>query len=296
MSWRWTRSSTTACLTWSTCSRRLQRHEPTAAFTSPMRRAPLHWPRCTPSARSFRAATARPRIVPHATPALYKRDSPMTTAQRLGAGAQCPRVQRLLHLACAGAEAAHEEVNQAIVKGWQALGPRFLPFADAATKELPLGRLLRLSLFQVSVGMAMVLLTGTLNRVMIVELGVPAWLVGLMVSLPHRLRALPRADRLQVRHAPLGAGLAARALYLVRHHDAVRRLRHPALRPAGADRATAMAPPCRARSVPHWPSCWWVPASTRRRRRASRWPMTSRRPKHAAAGRGPALCHAAGSA
>lgn len=67
---------------------------------------------------------------------------------------------------------------------WQALGPRFLPFADAATAELPLGRLLRLSLFQVSVGMAMVLLTGTLNRVMIVELNVPAWLVGLMVSLP----------------------------------------------------------------------------------------------------------------
>jgi BCD family chlorophyll transporter-like MFS transporter len=67
---------------------------------------------------------------------------------------------------------------------WQVLGPRFLPFADAATEQLPLGRLLRLSLFQVSVGMAMVLLTGTLNRVMIVELYVPAWLVGLMVSLP----------------------------------------------------------------------------------------------------------------
>ena len=50
--------------------------------------------------------------------------------------------------------------------------------------ELPLGRLLRLSLFQVSVGMAVVLLNGTLNRVMIVELGVPAWLVALMVSLP----------------------------------------------------------------------------------------------------------------
>ena len=75
-------------------------------------------------------------------------------------------------------------LNQAIVKGWQSLGPRFLPFADAATKDLPLSRLLRLSLFQVSVGMAIVLLTGTLNRVMIVELGVPAWVVGLMVSLP----------------------------------------------------------------------------------------------------------------
>jgi BCD family chlorophyll transporter-like MFS transporter len=49
---------------------------------------------------------------------------------------------------------------------------------------LPLARLLRLSLFQVSVGMAMVLLVGTLNRVMIVELGVSAWVVSLMVSLP----------------------------------------------------------------------------------------------------------------
>ena len=35
-----------------------------------------------------------------------------------------------------------------------------------------MGRLLRLSLFQVTVGMAVVLLIGTLNRVMIVELGV----------------------------------------------------------------------------------------------------------------------------
>jgi MFS transporter, BCD family, chlorophyll transporter len=75
-------------------------------------------------------------------------------------------------------------ISQAMARGWQLVGPRFLPFADAATTELPLSRLLRLSLFQVSVGMAMVLLTGTLNRVMIVELNVPAWLVGLMVSLP----------------------------------------------------------------------------------------------------------------
>jgi BCD family chlorophyll transporter-like MFS transporter len=67
---------------------------------------------------------------------------------------------------------------------WMEVAPRFLPFADAATPELPLGRLLRLSLFQVSVGMAIVLLNGTLNRVMIVELGVPTWLVALMVSLP----------------------------------------------------------------------------------------------------------------
>jgi BCD family chlorophyll transporter-like MFS transporter len=59
-----------------------------------------------------------------------------------------------------------------------------MPFADAATRELPMGRLLRLSLFQASVGMAVVLLNGTLNRVMVIELAVPVWLVSLMVSLP----------------------------------------------------------------------------------------------------------------
>ncbi len=70
------------------------------------------------------------------------------------------------------------------VQTWASLGTRFLPFADVATPDLPLTRLLRLSLFQVSVGMALVLLVGTLNRVMIVELEVPASLVAVMISLP----------------------------------------------------------------------------------------------------------------
>lgn len=70
------------------------------------------------------------------------------------------------------------------MNAWISMGSRFLPFADAATPDLPLPRLLRLSLFQASVGMALVLLIGTLNRVMIVELGVPASLVGVMISLP----------------------------------------------------------------------------------------------------------------
>ncbi|MFN7508363.1 MAG: BCD family MFS transporter, partial [Betaproteobacteria bacterium] len=65
-----------------------------------------------------------------------------------------------------------------------ALGPRYLPFADAASPGLPLPRLLRLSLFQLVVGMAAALLVGTLNRVMIVELGVAAWVVSLFVGLP----------------------------------------------------------------------------------------------------------------
>jgi BCD family chlorophyll transporter-like MFS transporter len=64
------------------------------------------------------------------------------------------------------------------------IAPRYLPFADAASETVPLGRLLRLSLFQVTVGMALVLLVGTLNRVMIVELKVPASLVAIMLALP----------------------------------------------------------------------------------------------------------------
>ncbi len=70
------------------------------------------------------------------------------------------------------------------VTQWVSLGSRFLPFADAASADLPLSRLLRLSLFQISFGMAAVMLVGTLNRVMIVELKVPAALVALMVALP----------------------------------------------------------------------------------------------------------------
>ena len=77
-----------------------------------------------------------------------------------------------------------KRLSEKLVESWTSLGPKFLPFADAASPDLPLSRLLRLSLFQVSVGMALVLLIGTLNRVMIVELGVPASLVAIMVSLP----------------------------------------------------------------------------------------------------------------
>ncbi|NBX54756.1 MAG: MFS transporter [Betaproteobacteria bacterium] len=65
-----------------------------------------------------------------------------------------------------------------------AYGTRFLPFADAATPELPMARLLRLSLFQVVIGMVTALLVGTLNRVMIVELQVSAWWVALAVAIP----------------------------------------------------------------------------------------------------------------
>ncbi|MFQ6546636.1 MFS transporter [Aestuariibius sp. 2305UL40-4] len=61
---------------------------------------------------------------------------------------------------------------------------RLLPFSDAASDALPIGQLLRLSLFQISVGMAAVMLLGTLNRVMIVELSVPAIVVATMIAIP----------------------------------------------------------------------------------------------------------------
>ena len=90
----------------------------------------------------------------------------------------------LIHVAVEGLAHIMNRVSLKLMHTWVGLGSRFLPFADVATPDLPLGRLLRLSMFQVTVGMALVLLVGTLNRVMIVELDVPASLVGVMISLP----------------------------------------------------------------------------------------------------------------
>jgi MFS transporter, BCD family, chlorophyll transporter len=59
-----------------------------------------------------------------------------------------------------------------------------LPFAGAVSADLSAAQLARLGLFQVTVGMAQVLLLGTLNRVMIVELSVPAMVVALMIAIP----------------------------------------------------------------------------------------------------------------
>jgi BCD family chlorophyll transporter-like MFS transporter len=66
----------------------------------------------------------------------------------------------------------------------QQIPGEWLPFADVASDGLPLPRLLRLSLFKVTMGITTALLIGTLNRVMIVELHVAAALVSLMLALP----------------------------------------------------------------------------------------------------------------
>jgi BCD family chlorophyll transporter-like MFS transporter len=64
------------------------------------------------------------------------------------------------------------------------LSRKWLPFSDVASAEFTLGRLFRLSLFQLSVGMVQTLFVGTMNRVMILELSVPASLVAVMLAIP----------------------------------------------------------------------------------------------------------------
>lgn len=71
-----------------------------------------------------------------------------------------------------------------LVSRWAKVSTRFMPFADIATPDLPLSRLWRLSLFQVSVGMVQTLFVGTLNRVMILELAVPATFVSIGIAIP----------------------------------------------------------------------------------------------------------------
>jgi BCD family chlorophyll transporter-like MFS transporter len=75
-------------------------------------------------------------------------------------------------------------IEAKMARVWTRVGSHLLPFADAASADLPWSRLLRLSLFQISCGMTAVLLIGTLNRVMIVELQVAAGLVATMLALP----------------------------------------------------------------------------------------------------------------
>jgi len=70
------------------------------------------------------------------------------------------------------------------VRLWRSIGTRWMPFADVGSDDVPLSRLFRLSLFQLAVGMVQTLFVGTLNRVMILELRVPASLVAIMLAIP----------------------------------------------------------------------------------------------------------------
>jgi hypothetical protein len=77
----------------------------------------------------------------------------------------------------------------------------WLPFADVASPGLPMARLLRLSLFKFTMGITTALMIGTFNRVMIVELFVPAWLVSMMLALPLLV-------------APFGRSLATNPMFM----------------------------------------------------------------------------------
>ncbi len=89
--------------------------------------------------------------------------------------------------------------------------------------------------------------------------------------------AVAHADRLPLRPSPLGARLAARAVHLVRHDGAVRRLRDHAVRAADPFRRHAPGRCGSATSPRRWRSCWSAAACIRFRPSASRWPPTSRR-------------------
>jgi BCD family chlorophyll transporter-like MFS transporter len=73
------------------------------------------------------------------------------------------------------------------------LDPRWLPFADASSEGLPWSKLSRLGALQASVGMAVALLVGTINRVMIVEFSIAAALVGALAATPMLLAPMRAA-------------------------------------------------------------------------------------------------------
>jgi hypothetical protein len=189
---------------------------------------------------------------------------------RISTGFYISEAQELVTLMTLVAKA-----NRKMLDKWKSLGPRYLPFADAATEDLPLGRLMRLSMFQWSIGMAAVLLTGTLNRVMIVELGVPTSLVALMVAIPvlaAPFRALigHRSDTyksaLGVRRVPyiwLGTILQFGGLAIMPF--ALLLLQSQTTGPEWAGPAGAF-----------WPSCSPASACTWRRPPGWRWPPTCR--------------------
>jgi hypothetical protein len=160
-----------------------------------------------------------------------------------------------------------------------------------------LSRLLRLSLFQVAVGMALALLVGALNRVMIVELAAcPPGLVAVMVALPVLLGALRalvgfRSDHhrsaLGWRRVPfmwMGALLQFGGLALMPFTLLVL---------AGKGDVQSNGPRGSARPARPLPSCSSAQACTPHRQPAWRWPRISR-PRLAPQGRRSHVRDAAG--
>ena len=78
--------------------------------------------------------------------------------------------------------------------------------ARCSTAKMPLPRLLRLSLFSVSVGMAVALLISALGRFAVIGAGLPSWLIPLAIVLP--LFVLPLRTVLKSHHYQRGPDLA----------------------------------------------------------------------------------------
>jgi len=78
--------------------------------------------------------------------------------------------------AAAGVQQDYPQMSQQMrmAQIWKQIGPRFLPFADAATAELPMGRLPLLAWFQPPVVLVRVRLDGNIHRVPIVHQESPA--------------------------------------------------------------------------------------------------------------------------
>ena len=156
--------------------------------SSPPRRARRRTLRCCGVGRLFPRGDRSPAIEPVAPSAAAAPDGAEADAGRTGSRPLRRRITGGFYKSQALEWTRLVKTPPLLTPAQQAalqrLLPRLLPFADAASADLPLPRLLRLSLFQVSVGLAAALLVGTLNRVMIVELHMAAWLVALMVALP----------------------------------------------------------------------------------------------------------------
>ena len=91
------------------------------------------------------------------------------------------------------------------------------------------------------------------------------------------VRAAAHADRLPLRPSSLGAGLAARALHLVRHDGCSSAVSRSCRSRCCCCRATPPARCGSGRPPRRSPSCWSAPACTRCRPSASRSPPISRR-------------------
>ena len=175
IAWRWTRSSTTHARH-ARHLESLSRMARSSMLFHLSRRALCPWRSCGAWASSSRAVTSRP---PLSRKPREHSASALAGINGITLGRSRSVASGFYISASAGAEAPMKQVGNHLANS-----------RTRASCPLQMRRLMnchwaacsacRCSRFQLA--WRWCLLTGTLNRVMIVELGVPAWLVGLMVS------------------------------------------------------------------------------------------------------------------